>query len=64
MQRCLSIATAVANGCDPVTSTRNGKRLGSPLMSSRHGLHIIGPMRALVSSSGRIMVSLPLCFKL
>jgi hypothetical protein len=33
-------------------------------MSSRRGLHIIGPMRILVSSSASILVSLLLCFKL
>jgi hypothetical protein len=33
-------------------------------MSSRRGLRIIWPMRALVSSSGSILVSLPLCLKL
>jgi hypothetical protein len=33
-------------------------------MSNSRGLHIIGPMWALVSSSGSILVSLPLCFKL
>jgi hypothetical protein len=32
-------------------------------VSSRQGLHIIGPMRALVSSSGSILVLLPLCFQ-
>jgi hypothetical protein len=32
-------------------------------MSSRRGLHIIGLMRALVSSSGSILDSLPLCFQ-
>jgi hypothetical protein len=32
-------------------------------MSSSRGLHILGPMRALVSLSDSILVSLPLCFK-
>jgi hypothetical protein len=30
VQRCLSIATAMANGCGPVASLRTGKRLRSP----------------------------------
>jgi hypothetical protein len=34
-----------------------------PVSSSRE-LRIIGPMRALASSSASILVSLPLCFKL
>jgi hypothetical protein len=29
VQRCLSIATSVANGCGPVVSSRTGNRLGS-----------------------------------
>jgi hypothetical protein len=33
-------------------------------MSSSQGLRIIGPMRALVSPSDSILVSLPLYFKL
>jgi hypothetical protein len=33
-------------------------------MSSRQGLRIIGLMQTLVSSSGSILVLLPLCFKL
>jgi hypothetical protein len=33
-------------------------------MSSRQGLRIIGPMRALVSLSASILVLLPLRFKL
>jgi hypothetical protein len=33
-------------------------------VSSSRGLRIIGPMRALASSSGFILVSLLLCFKL
>jgi hypothetical protein len=33
-------------------------------MSSHRGLRIIESMRALVSSSGSILVLLPLCFKL
>jgi hypothetical protein len=31
-------------------------------VSSSRGLHILGPMRALVSPSGSILVSLPLRF--
>jgi hypothetical protein len=31
-------------------------------VSSSQELHIIGPMRALVSSSDSILISLPLCF--
>jgi hypothetical protein len=34
------------------------------LDAGRRGLHIFGPMWALVSSSDSILVSLPLCFKL
>jgi hypothetical protein len=33
-------------------------------VSSSRGLHILGPMQALVSPSGSILVSLPLCFEL
>jgi hypothetical protein len=32
-------------------------------VSSRRGLRIIGPMRALISSSDSILVLLPLCFQ-
>jgi hypothetical protein len=42
--------TAVASGCGPMSSSR--------------GLRIIGLMRALVSPSGSILVSLSLCLKL
>jgi hypothetical protein len=45
--------TAVASGCGPVASLRSGRRLGSPPREP-----------ALVSSSGSILVSLPLCLKL
>jgi hypothetical protein len=31
VQRCQGFVTAVASGCDPVTSPRSGKRFGSPL---------------------------------
>jgi hypothetical protein len=37
--------------------------MGACPVSSRRGLRILGPMRALVSSSNSILVSLPLCFK-
>jgi hypothetical protein len=30
VQRCLSIVTTVANGCDTVVSLRTKRRLGSP----------------------------------
>jgi hypothetical protein len=33
-------------------------------VSSSQGLRILGPMRALISPSGSILVSLPLCLKL
>jgi hypothetical protein len=33
-----------------------------PPVSSSRGLHILGPMWALVSPSVSILVSLPLCF--
>jgi hypothetical protein len=64
VQICLSIATAVTNLCGPVASPRNERRLGSPPVSSRRGHHILGPMRALVSSSASILVSLSLCSEL
>jgi hypothetical protein len=38
--------------------------LGARPVSSSRGLRILGPMRALVSPSGSILVSLPLCLKL
>jgi hypothetical protein len=56
--------TAVASGCDPVVSPMFGKRLGSLPVSSSRGLHILGPMRTLVSPSVSILVLLPLCLKL
>jgi hypothetical protein len=37
--------------------------MGARPMSSSRGLHILGLMRALVSSSDSVLVSLPLCFK-
>jgi hypothetical protein len=64
VQRCQSIVTAVASGCGPVVSPRIGGDLGAHPVSSSRGLHIIGPMRALVSPSDTILVSLLLCFKL
>jgi hypothetical protein len=33
-------------------------------VSSSRGFRILGPMRALISLSGSILVSLPLCLKL
>jgi hypothetical protein len=54
--------TTAANGCSPVASPRTGKRLGSPPMSKSQEVCIIGPMRALVSPSDSILVSLPLYF--
>jgi hypothetical protein len=38
--------------------------MGARPVSRSQGLRIIGLMRALVSLSGSILVSLPLCFKL
>jgi hypothetical protein len=38
-----------------------GRDLGARPVSSSRGLCILGPMRALVSPSGSILVSLPLC---
>jgi hypothetical protein len=35
--------------------------LGANPVNSSRGLHILGPMRALVSLSDSILVSLPLC---
>jgi hypothetical protein len=64
VQRCQSIVTAVAIGCGPMVSLRIGRRLGSPPVSNSRGLRILEPMRALVSPSDTILVSLPLCFKL
>jgi hypothetical protein len=54
--------TAVASGCGSVTSPMFRKRLGKacPVSSSR-GFRILGLMRALVSLSGSILVSLLLC---
>jgi hypothetical protein len=56
--------TAVISGCDLVASPRSGKRHGARPVSSSRGLRILGPMRALVSPSVSILVSLPLCLKL
>jgi hypothetical protein len=41
-----------------------GRDLGAHPVSSSQGLRILGTMRALVSLSGSILVSLPLCLKL
>jgi hypothetical protein len=41
-----------------------GRDLGACPVSSSRGLRMLGPMRALVSSSGSILVLLPLCLKL
>jgi hypothetical protein len=41
-----------------------GRDLGAHPVSSSRGLRILGPMRALVSPSVSILVSLPLCLKL
>jgi hypothetical protein len=38
-----------------------GGYLGARPVSSSRGLRILGPMRAFVSPSGSIFVSLPLC---
>jgi hypothetical protein len=38
--------------------------MGARLVSSSQGLRILGPVRALVSPSGSILVSRPLCLKL
>jgi hypothetical protein len=64
VQRCLSIAIVVANGCGPVVSLSIGRRLGSLPREQQPRLHIVGLMRSLVSPSASILVSLPLCFKL
>jgi hypothetical protein len=64
VHKFLSIATAATNECGPVASPRIGKKLRSPPMNNSRGLRIIGPMRALVSPSDSILVSLPLYFKL
>jgi hypothetical protein len=37
--------------------------MGACPVSSSRGLRILGPMRALVSPSDNILVSLALCFK-
>jgi hypothetical protein len=57
VQTCLSIVTDVASGCGPVVSPKTERRLGRPTREQ-------SSMRDLVSSSGSILVSLPLCFKL
>jgi hypothetical protein len=54
--------TAVAIECGPMTSPRIGGDLGARPMSSSRGLHILGPMGALVPPSDSILVSLPLYF--
>jgi hypothetical protein len=63
VQRCQGIVTAVAVECSPMGSSRIGRRLMSRPMSSSRGLRILVPMRALVSPSVGIFVSLPLCFE-
>jgi hypothetical protein len=59
MERCQGFMTTVAVGCGPMVSPRFGRRLGSPpheqQLRTSH-------MRALVSLSDSILVSLPLCF--
>jgi hypothetical protein len=64
VQRCQGFVTAVVSGCGPVVSPMSGRRLGTCPMSSSRGRHILGLMRALVSPSYSILVSLLLCFKL
>jgi hypothetical protein len=56
--------TAVISGCDPVVTPGLGGDLRARPVSSSRGLHILGPMRAFVSPSDSILVSLPLYFKL
>jgi hypothetical protein len=56
LQRCQGFVTTVASGCGPVVSPMIGRDLGARPMSSSRGLHILGPMRALVSLSGSILV--------
>jgi hypothetical protein len=41
-----------------------GGDLGARPVRNNRGLRILGPIRALVSPSDSILVSLPLCFKL
>jgi hypothetical protein len=64
VQRCRSIVTVVTVGCGPMASRGLGGDMGARPVSISQELHILGPMRALVSPSGSILVSLPLCFKL
>jgi hypothetical protein len=56
--------TAVANGCGPVVSPRSGRRLGSPPREQQPRTLHLRADAGLVSSSGSILVSLPLCLKL
>jgi hypothetical protein len=63
VQRCQGFVTVVAVGCGLMVSPMGGDLEARPVSSSR-GLRILGPMWALVSPSGSILVSLPLCFEL
>jgi hypothetical protein len=54
--------TAVAVGCGPMVSPRFGRRLESPSREQQPRTSYLRTMRALVSPSDSILVSLPLCF--
>jgi hypothetical protein len=53
--------TAVASGVAQWRTRGLGGDLGARPVSSSRGLHILGPMRALVLPSDSLLVSLPLC---
>jgi hypothetical protein len=62
VQRCQSIVTTVAVGCGPMVNPKFGGDLGARPMSGSQGLHILGPMWALVLLSDSILDLLPLYF--
>jgi hypothetical protein len=64
VQRCLSIVTVVANGCGPVVSPRTRKRLRSPSREQPPRTSHHRADAGSYTSSGSILVLLPLCFKL
>jgi hypothetical protein len=53
--------TAVASGCGPVVSPSSRKRLGSPPREQQPRTSHLRADAGLVSPSGSILVSLPLC---
>jgi hypothetical protein len=55
--------TAVASGCGPVVSPMVGRRHESPSCEQQPRTSHLRVDVSLVSPSGSILVSLPLCFK-